>query len=56
MNTSPSAKYNAQLAFGFSKASRIAIRVKANAQPKSSGTTETKWETWKYSDELKVIK
>lgn len=56
MNTSSSAKYNAQLAFGFSKNPMIAIRVKNNAQPKSSGTTETKWETWKYSAELKEIK
>lgn len=56
MNTSTSAKYNTQLAFGFSKTPRIAIRVKNNAQPKSSSTTETKWETWKYSAELKEIK
>ena len=56
MNTSASAKYNTQLAFGFSKTPRIAIRVKNNAQPKSSSTTETKWETWKYSAELKEIK
>lgn len=56
MNTNASAKYNAQLAFGFSKTPKIAIRVKNNAQPKSSSTTETKWEAWKYSAELKEIK
>lgn len=55
MNTDPSAKYNAQLAFGFGRSHRIAIRIKVNAQPKSSSTTETKWETWKYSAELKDI-
>lgn len=54
MNTSASAKYNTQLAFGFSKTPMIAIRVKNNAQPKSSGTTETKWEQWKYSAEFKT--
>lgn len=53
MNTSPSAKYNAQLAFGFSKTPKIAIRVKNNAKPKSSSTTETVWEKWKYSAEFK---
>lgn len=53
MSTSASAKYNAQLAFGFGKTPKFAIRVKNNAQPKSSSTTETKWETWKYSAELK---
>lgn len=48
-------KYNAQFAFGFSKSPRIAIRVKNNAQPKSSSTTETKWEPWLYSAVLKTV-
>lgn len=55
MNLDRTNKYNAQLAFGFSKYPRIAIRVKQNAQPKSSSTTETKWEPWLYSAVFKTV-
>lgn len=48
-------KYNAQLAFGFNASPKIAIRVKHNAQPKSSSTTETKWGPWLYSAVFKTL-
>jgi hypothetical protein len=57
MNTDKTAKYNAQLAFGFDgdlKKPKIAIRVKQNSATISSTNPERRWGKWAYSGIFKA--